>query len=201
MDICFSISNVDWKTTKDIFSIIGTIGALIIACVGLSTWRKQLAGTNAHELAEKAILLTYEWRQTIQGVRDPMVHLSAKNVESGGKMKEEQRIYHERMQLMENKWVELQTIRFKVKILWDEEAFKKFENIAKLVKEMRGEIWMYFWLKGAYAGPSVKVDKSPERVISNGKIVYFNSENDDFSQKINEAVSVVEKFLKTKILN
>ncbi|MDU0353947.1 hypothetical protein RS130_08405 [Paraglaciecola aquimarina] len=75
MSICLTFSNIDWAITKDVFSIIGTISAVVIGIIGLTTWRRQLKGTSEYEVAKKAILHTYEVEQTIQGVRHPMLHL------------------------------------------------------------------------------------------------------------------------------
>lgn len=66
---------MDWSITKDVFSIIGTIGAITIGIVGLTTWRRQLRGTSEYELAKKAILVTYEVEHAIQSVRNPMLYL------------------------------------------------------------------------------------------------------------------------------
>jgi hypothetical protein len=76
LSICVSISDINWSSTKDVFSIIGTIGALTIGSIGLFTWKRQLRGTSEYELAKKAILKTYEVEQAIQLVRNPMLHLN-----------------------------------------------------------------------------------------------------------------------------
>ena len=54
-------------------------------------------------------------------------------------------------------------------------------------------------MKGAYAGPGATVDNSPERVRENDKIVYFTSEEDEFSQQIAESTANVEKFFGPKV--
>ncbi|WP_179947032.1 hypothetical protein [Vibrio sp. CUB2] len=54
-------------------------------------------------------------------------------------------------------------------------------------------------MKGAYAGPGATVDNNPERVIENDKVVYFVSDDDEFSQKIFKSVEKVELFFGPKI--
>ena len=54
-------------------------------------------------------------------------------------------------------------------------------------------------MKGAYAGPSATVDNSAERKIENDKIVYYISEDDEFSLKIKRAVEHVENIFKDKV--
>ena len=54
MSLFLIINEIDWSITKDVFSIIGTIGALVIGSLGLFTWRRQLKGISEYELAKKA---------------------------------------------------------------------------------------------------------------------------------------------------
>ncbi|MBQ0744620.1 MAG: hypothetical protein KBT85_15115, partial [Pseudomonas sp.] len=108
MDLCITISEINWSLTKDVVSIVGTIGALTIGGLGLFTWRRQLRGTSEYEVAKKAILKTYEVQQALQTVRNPMLYLSKEEVEAGRRLEEEQRIYSERMIYLNEKWAELQ---------------------------------------------------------------------------------------------
>ncbi|MBU3006009.1 hypothetical protein [Paraglaciecola arctica] len=199
MNLCLTISEIDWSLTKDAFSILGTIGALIIGTLGLTAWRRQLRGTSEYELAKKAIFIAYEIQQALQTVRNPMLHLSKEEVEAGRRLDEEQRIYNERMNQLYEKWAELQTIRLETKVVWSDDAHNSFNEIQQRIGDLRGAIWLHFWMKGAYAGPGAVVDNNPERVIENDKVVYFVSDNDEFSTKITEAISKVENFFGSKV--
>ncbi len=199
MDLCITISEINWSLTKDVVSIVGTVGALTIGGLGLFTWRRQLRGTSEYEIAKKAILKTYEVQQALQSVRNPMLYLSKEEVEAGRRLEEEQRIYSERMTYLNEKWAELQTIRLEAKVIWGEEAQDSFNEIQQRIGDVRGAIWLHFWMKGAYAGPGATVDNSPERVRENDKIVYFTSEEDEFSQQIAESTANVEKFFGSKV--
>ncbi|ENB2089796.1 hypothetical protein [Vibrio alginolyticus] len=199
MNLCITISEIDWSLTKDVFSILGTVGALIIGTFGLFTWRQQLRGTSEYELAKKAVFKTYEVQQALQAVRNPMLYLSKEEVEVGRRLEEEQRIYSERMTLLYEKWAELQTIRLETKAIWSDSAHNCFNEIQQRIGDLRGAIWLHFWMKGAYAGPGATVDNNPERVIENDKVVYFVSDDDEFSQKIFKSVEKVELFFGPKI--
>ena len=199
MDLCITISEINWSLTKDVVSIVGTIGALTIGGLGLFTWRRQLRGTSEYEVAKKAILKTYEVQQAIQSVRNPMLYLSKEEVEAGRRLEEEQRIYSERMTYLNEKWAELQTIRLEAKVIWGAEAQDSFNEVQQRIGDVRGAIWLHFWMKGAYAGPGATVDNSPERVRENDKIVYFTSEEDEFSQQIADSTANVEKFFGPKV--
>ncbi|KJY97383.1 hypothetical protein [Pseudoalteromonas ruthenica] len=199
MDLCITISGINWSLTKDVVSIVGTIGALTIGGLGLFTWSRQLRGTSEYEVAKKAILNTYEVQQALQSVRNPMLYLSKEEVEAGRRLEEEQRIYSERMTYLNEKWAELQMVRLEAKVIWGNEAQDSFNEIQQRIGDLRGAIWLHFWMKGAYAGPGATVDNSPERVRENDKTVYFTSEEDDFSQKIAESTAKVEKFFGSKV--
>jgi hypothetical protein len=199
LDLCITVSDINWSLTKDVVSIVGTIGALTIGGLGLFTWSRQLRGTSEYEVAKKAILNTYEVQQALQSVRNPMLYLSKEEVEAGRRLEEEQRIYSERMTYLNEKWAELQTVRLEAKVIWGNEAQDSFNEIQQRIGDLRGAIWLHFWMKGAYAGPGATVDNSPERVRENDKIVYFTSEEDDFSQKIAESTAKVEKFFGSKV--
>lgn len=54
MSICLTISKIDWAITKDVFTIIGTVSAIVIGIIGLTTWRRQLKGTSEYEVAKKS---------------------------------------------------------------------------------------------------------------------------------------------------
>ncbi|PTP08327.1 hypothetical protein CWN86_09490 [Vibrio splendidus] len=71
MNICLSISEINWSITKDIVSILGTLGALVIGYLGLLTWKKQLKGTHYFDLSKRTLILLYKYRAAIKSVRQP----------------------------------------------------------------------------------------------------------------------------------
>ena len=198
MNICLTLTDIDWSVTRDVVAIIGTFGALVIAALGLSTWNRQLRGTSEYDTAKRAILLTYKVQQEIQNVRSPMIFLDKDEVESGRRLEEEQRIYDERMRALYEKWTDLQAVRLEAKVIWGERASECFDEMQKVIGKLRSAIWMHFWLKGAYAAPGAEVDRTPERRVENNRIVYYESEKDEFSVKIDSSVESVEKFFKRK---
>ncbi len=199
MNFCLTVTDIDWSITRDVFSIIGTVGAIVIGALGLFTWRRQLRGTSEYELAKKAILKTYEVQQAIQSVRNPMIYLSKEEIEAGRRLEEEQRIYNERMAHLYDKWAELQTIRLEAKVIWHDGAHKVFDELHQRIGNMRAAIWLHFWMKGAYAGPGATVDNNLERRMENDKIVYYSSDDDEFSLKIAMSVKCIEGFFGQKV--
>lgn len=190
---------IDLSLAKDIVSIIGPIGALTLGIIGLSTWRRQLRGTAEFEVAKKALRLTYEVQDAIRAVRSPMMYLRQEEVEAGRALQEEQRIYQERLNQLEGKWSELRTVILESRFIWGPEAESIFKALRERIATLHAEIWLHFWLKGAYAGPGATVDRSPERVAANDKAVYSVSDDDDFSTQVKAAVDTVEKFFEKRV--
>lgn len=83
MDLCLAIQSIHWETTKEIIglvtSLIGSLaglGAVVVAYMGLQTWKKQLIGTAQHELASKFNRSFFEYRERFNDVRYPSLLIS-----------------------------------------------------------------------------------------------------------------------------
>lgn len=200
MDICLSISEVNWEVTTQAVSMLGTVGLVLIGMFGLREWRRQLKSTSDHELAKKLILETYRWRQAIQNVRNPMLYLNKDEVAAGRQLQEKQRIYGERLDGLFAKWAEIEALKFEADIVWGKDESAPLETLRDLTKTIKSELWMHFWLQGAYAGPGVQVDRSIDKIKANDEIVYYTSDDDSFSQKINDAVEKVELAFKKRMI-
>lgn len=190
---------ITWSLVQEVVSVVGTLGALILGVVGLSTWRRQLKGTAEYEVAKKALLLTYQVQDAIRAVRAPMVWLRKEEVEAGRQLEEEQRVYDERMGELYKKWAELRTVALEAKVIWGSAAESSFNLLRDCIGKLRGEIWMHFWLKGAYAGPGATVDRNPERITENAEIIYAVSDEDPYSQDVLRGVENVTQFFQTRV--
>lgn len=76
MDLCFSISDVDWSLTKDAFGILGSSVSLVGVVVatyfgyqGLSAWKMQLRGNTDHKLAMDTLVELYGFRDAVASAR------------------------------------------------------------------------------------------------------------------------------------
>jgi hypothetical protein len=197
--MAFSFNCIDWPQIKDAITSVGTVGALVIGIFGLTTWRRQLRGTSEYEVARRAVLHTYQVSDALQAVRNPLIFLRKEDVEGGRQVEAEMRIYNDRMKVLQERWAELRTVFLEARVIWGGPVNACFKPIETLIRELRAAIWEHFWLKGAYAGPSVTVDNNPARVAGNDKVVYLMSDEDEFSQKIDAAVHGVEAFFERRI--
>jgi len=199
LDIGESLTHFDLDTIKDVFSIIGIVATVVLGTIGLFTWKRQLRGTSEYELAKKAVFLTYEIDQLVNNVRNPMLYLSKEEVEAGRRIEEELRIYNDRLQELFNKWTELQLVRLEAKVVWSTAAHDCFDDIKDCIGDLKAAIWLHFWMKGAYAGSGTQVDNNPGRVADNDKVIYFLSEDDEFSKKVKGSVKKIEDYFIDKV--
>ena len=128
-----------------------------------------------------------------------MISLRRDEVEAGNGLREEQRIYDARMSALYMKWAELQTVRLESKVIWQQPAYDCFHDLHKDIAELRAALWLHFWMKGAFAAPGAVVDRNPERIRENDKIIYMISEEDEFSTKVCSSVKIVEDFFACKV--
>ena len=129
MTFCLTLSAIDWSLTKDVVTIVGTLGALTIGVLGLSTWHRQLRGTSEYDVAKKTVLLTYHVRDAMQALRSPLLYLQKEEVDAGRSLQAEQRVYDERMQMVQEKWAELRTLSLEARVIWGEKTEGLFEPV------------------------------------------------------------------------
>lgn len=114
----------------------------------------------------------------------------------------EQREFQKRLDKLRAEWSELYVEIIEIEALYGVEQRNIFELLISCKSELESQIWLYFWLKGAYAGPGATVDNSPERVQANQKKVFKQSEDpdkDEVSKKLNKAVAEIEDFFRPKL--
>lgn len=128
-----------------------------------------------------------------------MLHLRKEEVEAGRSLEEEQRIYSERLSHLNEQRAELRALALEARAIWGNESQGCFKPIQELIGTLHAEIWLHFWLKGAYAGPGAQVDRNSERVEANDKIVYYVNDKDAFTKQIQEAVDGVEEIYKGRL--
>jgi hypothetical protein len=147
---------------------------------------------------KRILVLSYQVRDALQAVRDPMVNIPRSDVESGNRIEAEQQVYRERWQVVTDRWGDLNVVCLEAVAIRGQGARAPIDGLDKLTREMRGQIWMFFWLKGAYA-ESAFVDRSPERVRENEKFIYRTSADDDFSKALDAAIAGTELFYRPRL--
>jgi hypothetical protein len=191
--------NIPWSQIKDIITSLGVLGAFVLGILGLNTWRRQLQGTSKYDVARRAVLHAYKVQEAIEIVRNPSMSLPKKDVDEGRQVSAEMKVYEARMGTLQDRRAELKTVIFEARALWGTEVDVCYKSLEQIIRELRGAIWLHFWMKGAYAGPGTTVDNNPARVKGNDEIVYQVSDDDNFSKKVDAAVQQVLLFFEKHI--
>jgi len=185
----------------EILTTLSVIIGVIIAILGLGEWKKQLKGNTEYELARRVLIKTFKVRDAFQQVRHPFMSLKKEEGEED-LVPAEQREFQIRLDKLRTEWSELYVEILETEALYGVEQRKIFEDLISCKSELESQIWLYFWLKGAYAGPGATVDDNPERVQENREKVFQQSKDPDkdkVSKKLNEAVSEIENFFRPKL--
>lgn len=188
----------DLEVVKNVVTITGTVVALYIGWAGLNTWRRQLDGTSKHELSKNILITTYQIQEAIQYVRNPVMELDAEEVEAGRHLREELRIYSQRLERLNEYYIRLRLQVLEARVWWSDDALSCFEKLYDAIGTIKSEVWIHFWLKGAYASAGATIDKSPGRVAENNKIIYRTFNEDDFSLRLSDAVREIEAVFRSK---
>lgn len=188
-----------------LFLEICTTGALIvgayIAVRGLGEWKKQLKGNTEYDLARRTLIKTFKVRDAFQQVRNPFMSLKKEEVEED-LIPAEQREFQKRLEKLRADWTELYVEILETEALYGVELRKIFEPLINCKSELESQIWLYFWIKGAYAGPGATVDDNPERVMENREKVFQQSHKpakDEITKQLNSAISNVEDYFRPKL--
>lgn len=93
MNICFTLSEIDWQLTKDVFSIIASIATLLgsvaaiiaayLACIGVSTWKESIKLQKRYEYTEPLYLALDGMLEARFAYRSFLTKLWAKEISLG----------------------------------------------------------------------------------------------------------------------
>ncbi len=182
----------------DLFDLLVNIGTLIVAWLALSTWKKQLKGTDEYQLLKKLLIATYEVEEKIKFVRNPMVTMKKEDIETSSKLDVEMNIYNERYNALVKEYLILKPLVLEANFYWDKNNIKAlFTPLEGIIGELRGAIWMHFWVKGAYDPFDKPVIDKIEK-IANDKIIYDTSSKtkpDEFTKKVSLIIAEIETFI------
>ncbi len=187
---------------KDLMTIIASSVAVYVALRGLHTWRRQLLGQSQYDLSRRLLAKTLKVRDSIQAVRNPMMHLSVNAGDKASQLESEKAEYSRRLAELDKSWSELRVESLEAEVLWGKQISDVLKPLTHCRAELISNIWLHFWMEGAYALPSTTVDNSPERVAKNDGVIYFTSEDseaDEFSGQLKKAVNSIEDYLRPKL--
>ena len=188
------IASPYYLLVKDITYLLITLGGVVIACMGLSTWRRQLKGNVEHETARRLYKAVLKLRDAMGCVRNPMIWPS-EFTEAEAKYPKENKettnaIYLARWEKIIEALSGLQVEQLEGEVLWGEEVIEKLKPMKECVKKLQLTI-------SNLLSPAEL--RKPFKDIS--EVAYENitdKEADLFSQEINAAIVVISDFLRPK---
>ncbi len=173
--------------------------AVVIAFFGLKTWRRQLRGTGRYQAATRALKGAYELEFAFAFARDPM--LIVDQPKNGAQAQVAARVgaWRGRMDVLFVKVAELRASKFEARAHFGDDVLVPFQTLEELARTLRAEVWLHLWMQGAYAGPGATVDRSPERVAVNDKMIYQLGPEDEFSKSVVAAIAQLEQLLRDSV--
>ncbi|NWF07968.1 hypothetical protein HX810_09860 [Pseudomonas salomonii] len=215
MNICATITEVDWALTKDIFGILGTVistAGVVAACYfgsrGLTAWKKQLRGNFDHALAVKVLVELYKFRDSIIDARAPMFTYESLNFNKSPMPKEaahkEYRVISESLTARYDKVstirVQLEAAAFECEAVWGAFLKAPIAEIFMLLGELVREAQRYKYL----SNPEISEEGKKFYSMFNGErtnIIFDDrrAESDAFNIRFDAALKALEGHLKKKL--
>lgn len=205
--VCPSIADVISVFTNLIVATAAGGGA-IAAWVGLTTWKKQLRWESDHDLARRLLISIYRFRDSIFGVRHPVVFPHEMEPDEADNYPRERadvtrynglgRAYQRRWQKVYDVRAELYSLLLEAEAVWGDELSSSFEKIATLENELFGTLQLYIRLRDPNEDEETKValDK-----IYRGKrdIIYDRLDDDEYRKDFSKALEPFEKIVRSKL--
>lgn len=130
-------SNVNFS---DITSSLSNVAMAAAAIIALSSWKKQISGSDSHELAKRVLECTFRLRDSIKTVRNPIILANeypkdyrpaigsfgrdnmSENEINNYEAKALGSVYGERLKIVKESWVELHSLRVEMEALWGSDS-------------------------------------------------------------------------------
>lgn len=216
MSFCLALTDADWTLTKDVFSIIGTIAsaagvglASYVGLVGLSTWQRQLSGTASHELAKRALIELYKFREALDRVRNPLMLASESTVTvvSTGRQDDAVNRYFGRCSAYDNRFKIVTEARRNLDVALLEAEALWGNDLKLLVNPLIDKSWdLYHYIENHLLSTDPRTDPAEREAYADiyrgqPNIMYRRSDisKDDFARSFNDDLHKAESYLKSKL--
>lgn len=172
----------------DTLTAIATTAGILIAAIGLTTWRKQLRGTTEYELAKRLLLQVYRLRDALQYTRSPFLNVGeAGEVPEG--MSWEIAAYNHRWDTVREATSKLSAVALECEVVWG-------SDIDNLTQELRSHIFTLSNAVDAFVrakeDPSFRDDFTREM----RDILYSRGSSDPYEIKLKEKILAFEEYVK-----
>ncbi len=168
------------------------IAGIIIAWKGLTTWRRQIKGTDKYRVATELLLEVYRVREGIGVVRTSLVQFSPIDGESATKEMNEFLGY---VETMERRWkqvtepvVQLSLLSLKAEVHLGKEIKSAIDELMTMVVELQVTYEQYIDVRRPDSGfTAADFDRDARKVL------WSKPTNDDFKKSLLSSVEKIEK--------
>lgn len=198
-----------------VITAVSALGTVLVAFVGLSTWKKELKGKSRFELAKETLKAVYKVRDGFNYVRSRLFSYewpqealdSLGGIKEGYKYQAYSHAYNNRLKILESAIKDLEKKNFDTLVELGWENIDKFQKIREISQELRVHIIEDLARRRCTeSNCSEKEYLSREHVREkneNAQSILFNThsrpELDFFNQKIDEAIEEYDKWLRPYI--
>ncbi|WP_226501443.1 hypothetical protein [Pseudomonas sp. MWU16-30322] len=212
-----AISDIDWQLTKDVASVLGSVGALLgVAAAayfghqGLATWRKQIKGAGDHELARRTLIDLYRYRDALDLVRSPTIWASETRPDDNEsphvdprieRFNETCRAYTRRLREVRNVRAPLNAALLEIEAVWGGNLKELLKPLYKLENELDAYIRAFLNAQNPNVSDSFRA--SYNKILAKQRDIIYSDpdfEFDFFKSEFNSALAVIEKYLKSKLI-
>ncbi|WP_338498180.1 hypothetical protein V5F23_09590 [Pseudomonas sp. WP18] len=215
MDLCLTLTEVQWGLTKDVAAVVGSIAslvavaaAIIFGWLGLKTWKRQLQGTTNHELSRKLLVAIYTYETTLNAARDIGLssdELSEDDAFEVSSLAEESNrfaftyaVYRTRLKSIEASLVPVRAYLLEARALWGAEL----EDLVNELVKMKDEWWNVARRYTSAMNPAEDSETRERYAIAwtqHRGVLYESDQNNEFWDRFQQRLSGVEAYLRTKL--
>lgn len=194
------------QAIKEIIVTLAAAGTVIMAYIGVNTWKGQLKGKTEYELAIRLLRVVLKTRDAISKVRNPFIHISEmykaledeeyskdEIEEKIGKSKADQHVYNARMKYVHSALSELEIEKLEAETMWGKEVKAVLNPLYACAKELNIAL-LHRFNKEIYS------HLTPEKMEEIENIIYEVksdvNDKDTFEGRIQDAVIDVKEFVR-----
>lgn len=184
---------------KEILYFLVTVGGLLVAVLGLKTWRKQIKGKTEYEAARKLYKAVLQLRDGISFVRNPFIPVS-EMVKAEEQYKKENpnatsdsnnAVYQARWNKIVEAMSAVELELLEAEVLWGKEIKEVIKPVLDCVKKLNITLFKFL-------NPQFKISNH-ENLRTIMYEINNPSEKDEFTVEVVKAVEKVADYLKPKI--
>ena len=193
---------------REVVMVLAAGTGAVVAVCGLYTWRSKLKGSAHFDTARRLMLAVYRVRDGLQAVRAPFMSsgeqeealrergvmpdgMSRSNLAAEGP----RAAYTVRWQRFLEAKSEYDLELLAAEVLWASELRSASEELGKVVRSLNAALGGYLEFKGRLAESGIGAAEF-NRIR---KLVFWQSEDDEFSQDLMGAVGQFEEILRAKM--